>query len=293
MRFVGLAARRRLHDQRVRSELEMRKLERALFAVNRKCSYGCLYCFATFHQYTAKRHLHALPHSVPEDVDIIYPACDGEFFSDPEAKKALRQLVQHSGKPMFVSISVKSPITENNIAYIRELNDRLISTRRGFVKCSVSVSIKHRLEEIEPRTPKYDARLSAARTLALHGIPRSVNLRPIFPFVTIEEYSEIIGDFAPFTDIFLIGGLYLDEESAFGQSLIENYGQHITQRPVEWLPEHPVWTYCENPEQLHNVEGAIRARQRQAFQSDTEVIQCLSRSLVVHEHAASSSYIAP
>jgi hypothetical protein len=265
----------------------MRKLERALFAVNRKCSYGCRYCFATFHQYAAKRHLHPLPHGVPENIDVIYPACDGEFFSDPEAKKALRHLVQHSGKPMLVSISVKSPITENNIAYIQELNDRLISTHRGFVKCSVSVSIKNRLEEIEPRTPKYEARLSAMRALAQHGIPRSVNLRPIFPFVKIEEYSEIIDDFAPFTDVFLIGGLYLDEKNSFGQSIIENYAQYITQRQVEWLPGHPVWTYCENPEQFHDVAGAIRARQRHAFQSDTEIMEWLSRSLVADKRTAS------
>jgi DNA repair photolyase len=163
----------------------MRNLQRALFSGTRKCTYGCQYCFAKFREYSAEHHLRVLPDHLPMDVSIIYPTCDGEFFTDSHAQNALKRLVHRTTKPLLVSISVKSPITDKNIAYINDINDHLTTMGRGFLKCSISISIKHGLEKIEPHTPRYGQRLDAAHLLALHGIPRSVNLMPILPFVPV------------------------------------------------------------------------------------------------------------
>jgi uncharacterized Fe-S cluster-containing radical SAM superfamily protein len=245
-----------------------------MFGSAKACRYGCLYCFAKFD--------HAPNHSLPKFSDdhkgqdgILYPTCDAEFFGDRRAVSELKNLVESTQHSIRVSISVKSPISTNQARFLRSLNDSLVSTGRGLIKCSISLSTKHQIDKYEPQTPNYLRRLRALRTLAEEQVPTSVNLKPILPFVTEEEYREIVSDTAPYTAAYLVGGLYIDSTSEFGSKIKSQYSSLITVRPVDWLPHRPIWEYCEDPAQLEAVRQSIGAKGGQAFDSDLDVMDYL------------------
>jgi hypothetical protein len=258
----------------------MQHVERTLYSSARACRYGCQYCFARFPRF--EEH-HLLPmvsvDRAPED-SVIYPACDSEFFTDARAVSELEKLVRFTGKSVRISISIKSRIGAKQAQFLRELNDRLTSADRGLIKCSISLSTKHQIENCEPRTPGYSDRLRGLRILADEGVPTSVNLKPILPFVTVTEYSEIIADTAPYTGAYLVGGLYIDTTTEFGRQIKLCYSSFITTRRVDWLPNRPTWEYCENPLQLESIRQSIIASGRRVFDTDLLVEDYLrSRSL--------------
>jgi len=250
-------------------------LRRTLFASNKPCSLGCVYCFAKFRNYSPQ---HPLPKFSDERVrwnHIAYPTCDSEFFSDPSAVSGLENLVAATEDPIFVSISVKLPISSKQARFLRELNERLDREKRGFIKCSVSLSVKFQLRRYEPRTPSYARRLAALKILSHEGIPTSVNLKPILPSVSEAEYGEIVTDTAQYVKAYLIGGLYIDSTTAFGQSIKNQFSSFVTTRRVEWLPDRPDWEYCENPDQIWSVRQSVTAAEREAFDTDLDVMEFL------------------
>jgi hypothetical protein len=249
-------------------------LERTLFSSARRCRFGCSYCFAKFDRFDD----HQLPRfsdSHAEEDDIIYPTCDGEFFSDRKAVSELENLVNSTRSSIRISISVKSPVAAKQARFLRSLNDRLTDTGRGLIKCSISLSTKHQIDEYEPRTPSYAHRLRALRTLAEERVPTSVNLKPILPFVSEAEYREIIEDTRPHTTVYLVGGLYIDSRSEFGSMIKSRYSSFVTIRSVDWLPNRPSWEYCEDQAQLESVRQSIVANGGQAFDGDLLVMDYL------------------
>jgi DNA repair photolyase len=254
----------------------MKGLARTLCASARACRFGCLYCFAKFDEFAPNHPLPKFSDDQVREDDIIYPTCDGEFFTDAEAMSELENLVSSTRDSIRVSISVKAPIGKRQASFLRSLNDRLASAGRGLIKCSISLSTKYRVEEYEPKTPSYLHRLRALTTLADQQVPTSVNLKPILPFVSEAEYREIVEDTAPYTGAYLVGGLYISPTSEFGKKIKSQYPSLITRRPVDWLPNRPIWEYCENPEQLESVRQSIDASGRQAFDTDVLVVNYLS-----------------
>jgi DNA repair photolyase len=253
--------------------------ERALFASARQCPFGCRYCFAKFDQFAPNHPLPRFSDNDAKEDDIIYPTCDGEFFIDSRAKSELEDLVNSTRKSVRVSISVKFSVREREARFLRALNDRLEGAGRGLIKCSISLSTKDQIDEIEPQTPGYGQRLRALRILAEERVPTSVNLKPILPFVSEAEYNEIVADTAPYTAAYLVGGLYIDAKSEFGQKIKLDYSSFVSPRLVDWLPNRPEWEYCENPSQLKSIRQSIAAKGRQAFDSDLLVMDyLLSRS---------------
>jgi hypothetical protein len=258
---------------------------RAFFSGNRECKLGCLYCFAKFDDYISN-----VPHTpytciASDDVSILYPSCDGDFFSDGVAREALAQTVYETDKRILVSISIKSRLSQAQAQELARMNGKLAMHRRGLVKCSVSITTKHRVEEFEPRTASYEQRLHNLELLAGAGVPRSINLKPILPCIDVREYQDIVDDCAVYSGIFLIGGLYLDGKSPFSLKIAGEFPHLISQRPVEWLPDHPVWQYCADEAQMESIKGYIRSKGKKACDSDTDVVEHLF-SIMNLQHAA-------
>jgi hypothetical protein len=241
------------------------------------CRFGCRYCFAKFDSYAADHPLRKFSeeNDWPDDC-VVYPTCDGEFFSDPEAISELQRLVDSSRSSILISISVKSRISKRHTSLLRALNDQLWRDRRGLIKCSVSLSAKHGIEVYEPNTPNYIQRLHVLRMLADENIPHSVNLKPILPSVPSSEYHEIISNTAPYTSVYLIGGLYIDAKTEFGSEVKTQYPAFISLRPVDWLPNRPSWEYCEDQSQTASIRKSIADSGRQVFETDLLVMNYLS-----------------
>jgi DNA repair photolyase len=254
---------------------------RTLYAASRECPFDCVYCFAKFKHFAADSGLGRFSDSTVDKSGIIYPTCDGEFFCTKGAIAELEDFISRTHNKILISVSVKSKIGNAQLEHLKKANDLLVQSGRGLVKCSVSFSTKHKISEYEVNAASYAARVENVRLLYREKIPNSINLKPLLPFVGAAEYAEIIKDTAPYSrGGFLVGGLYLDLETDFGKSVVTRFPQFIQKRRVEWLPRHPEWVYCEDPDQLLRIRRSIAATSRPMFETDVDVMQYLAKEFL-------------
>lgn len=178
----------------------------------------------------------------------------------------------HKSKKVYFSISTKQSIADEEIARIGEFDRELRSTNRGFVKLAISISNISMLEEIEPRTLSYLQRLALAEKIQKEGLFFSVTIKPILPFIEVDEYCTIINDFSKYTNYFLMGGLYINKGTKFYSQYILP-GTKVTQRVVNWLPDHPEWDYIEDEVQFRQVREHAAQTGNLTFDSDDQLIR--------------------
>ena len=251
--------------------------DRALYARSKPCAFACRFCFSEFASYTPNAHFTA--ETTPKGT-ILYPSCDGEFFTDQSAVRALDAVLETPGSPILVSISTRAPITTRLAREIAHWNLILRSGRGGFVKVSLSASSKFSLTRDEPFAANYQSRIDSLQELSSVGVPSSLNLKPLLPDIEIGEYAEIVGDAAPFVSRFLLGGLYLDPTKGFGRAMIERYGSITKARVVDWLPNRPIWPYIEDTHKTEVLTRIIVASDCRPFMSDMDVMSDLAATLL-------------
>lgn len=243
---------------------------RKLYSATTRCNAGCKYCFTKWNGIYAEQPLFGLEHTSEKEA-IIYPCCDGEFFEQSNYIEIAKNMMENMERVYF-SISTKSIVTEQMLEVISELNNLLCSENKGFVKFSISVSNKSQIDEIEPGTLAYIKRLETAQQLVQAGIPSSLTLKPILPFVPDEEYFEIINDFSPIINRMLVGGLYVCPKTQFYSEYIN--GQHMTEkRQVQWLVGKPTWDYVGDMQKLSRIKEHAACLGIQTFDSDIDVIK--------------------
>lgn len=265
---------------------DSKHVRRELFRGHKACPLGCVYCFADFKSYKTNSGLEDFELNDVDDFSIIYPSCDNEFALDAANRTLIQQLVSQTRKNVGVSISVKSLVGQKLISELKNTHDQLVTTGRGVLKCSVSVTTKHNVRLLEPKTASYDDRLECIRRIAAAGIPTSVNLKPMLPDISTEEYCEIIEDFRTYTDMYLLGGAYIDPTSDYGASVVERFGEFLTMRTVTWLPSRPTWPYYEDADQMKRVKAAIREVGATAFESDLEVMRAIAAKVGLNVFSA-------
>ena len=246
------------------------KSMREFFSASTPCSSGCQYCFAKW----GNKHTEFLQVDSAqrvEDGTIVYPCCDGEFLRQQRYIECMRDF-SHKSKKVYFSISTKQSIADEEIARIGEFDRELGSTNRGFVKLAISISNISMLEEIEPRTLSYLQRLALAEKIQKEGLFFSVTIKPILPFIEVDEYCTIINDFSKYTNYFLMGGLYINKGTKFYSQYILP-GTKVTQRVVNWLPDHPEWDYIEDEVQFRQVREHAAQTGNLTFDSDDQLIR--------------------
>lgn len=216
-----------------------------------------------------------LPHLESADLSekraVIYPCCDGNFFDQNELFESVKEVAKSMDK-VYVSISTKSSINDEKMAKLTQLNQELLSEDKGFVKLGISLSNISMISEIEPGTISYAERLSLAKQIKETSILLAVTIKPILPFISTEEYCQIISDFSEYTRYFLIGGLYLNKESKFYLNYITR--EHsIQKRVVEWLPDRPEWEYIEDDKQFQQIRKYAEKKGVLLFDSDVDLIK--------------------
>lgn len=243
---------------------------RKLFSADVSCKADCQYCFARWNNMYRK-----LPHLESADLSekkaIIYPCCDGNFFDQNELLDSIKEIAKSMDK-VYVSISTKNFIGDEEIIKLTQLNQELLSEDKGFVKLGISLSNISMINEIEPGTISYAERLSLAQRIKETSILLGVTIKPILPFISTEEYCQIINDFSEYTKYVLIGGLYLNQKSKFFSNYITT--EHLIQkRVVEWLPERPEWEYIEDDKQLQQIRKYAEKKGVLLFDSDVDLIR--------------------
>lgn len=269
----------------------MATLRRTFYSGQRDCPFGCSYCFAHSPSFKSSLWQGAFERFPLEGGSIVYPACDSEVVLDARLIAGIQAAAAKASGMTIVSVSTKAAISPRVADALHEINVRLRSNGGGFIKVSASITTKHAIAELEPRTAGYAARLRGLQMLAERDIPCAVSLKPILPDVSPGEYIEIMDDFAPVTRLFLVGGLYLDPDTEFGQTHIRTHADDVVARRVEWLPNHPIWPYIEPKRQLEGLRAHAGGMGYELFDDDVALISWIlqrnpQRLLNNSEHAA-------
>ena len=211
-------------------------MKRLLLSIpGQSCPFGCTYCFSSFSQYKGVRTIDQVERNpaILRDIDVIYPACDSDFFAATDAAHLLRRIVAFGRS---VSISTKAHLRASVAAAAGECAAEL-KGQGHVLKIGVSFATKRRIRELEPGATGYRARVENLRMLDEHEVATSVVLKPILNSVPLGEYKEIIQDTQRYTRAFLLGGEYLDVVSVASASA------SIRMRKVRWLEGAPCWPY--------------------------------------------------
>ena len=231
------------------------------------CPYQCQYCFAKWEKY--QNNFMSIE-NIGNNI-IIYPFCDSEILFQ-NYKDCLSSIVDKSineNKRIIISISTKTNLS-NSILNDLELIHEKLKINSGFIKLGVSFSNKS-ISSIEKGTSIYWERIDLLRRLSKYSIKVAVVLKPILPFIVLNEYIEIVNDTIRFTDKYLLGGLYVQEQTGFYKKYIQD--KYITElRKVNWLTGVS-WLYIDSTKTQKEIEGYVLTQGKSVFNSDQELIE--------------------
>lgn len=240
---------------------------RKLFSGKETCSANCAYCFAKWPNYVKQPILDI--QQIPDGGVILYPCCDSDICENETEWDHLWAIATRAAK-LYVSISTKRWIPDKLILQYQRLNQYLREQKKGFVKISISLTTKYQIDQIEPGTDDYYRRKQLFEQLQELGFMSSLIFKPILPFVSEEEYQEIITDF-PTCDFFLLGDLYVHTETEFYKRYIYNqYPEKL--RKILWLNSCPSWRYVAQDDKIRKIAQFIVLQGKEAFYSDRDVI---------------------
>lgn len=210
--FAGPALRTHVHEERARSILSRNDSPDVGFSVSlnpyRGCEHGCSYCFARpSHAYlnlspgldfeteifaktnAAERLIEELarPGYVPQPIAL---GINTDAYQPLERRLQLTrqclQVLRDTRHP--VSLITKNALIERDIDLLADLAaDNLVS-----VAFSVTSLDPHLSAKLEPRAAAPHARLRAMRRLTDAGVPVSVMVAPVIPWINDSELEAVL-----------------------------------------------------------------------------------------------------
>lgn len=243
-------------------------MNRQLFSAAKKCSGNCKYCFSQWKNYDVFPNFNV--EKLNSECTIIYPNCDGDFF-DENFGKLIEQLLRIKQK-IIVSISTKNTISDKHIEKLLKLNEQLVCYG-GFVKISYSFSCSNSINEIEPNTLNLDERIANIEKIRKHGITYCTIIKPILPFIPLEEYKIIIDKTLSFTKDFVLGDLYVDSTTTFFKKYIDGK-YNVASKKVDWNNSEQEWLFVLS-EKRSEIENYIKKNGGFTFESDKEFLETL------------------
>lgn len=239
-------------------------MQRILLSSQKVCTFKCAYCFTRRNDY---RYRSLFPvGKAKHTADILYPLCDVEM----NLKENVELLNELCKEGKIISISTKSIISAQELEELVLINN-FLRKRGAFLKIGIPITSKSKLSEIERGAAEYQERMNNLQKLRMAGIPSSLVIKPVLPFVPISEYEEIIDAAIGYTQHFLLGGLYVDKKSVFYQQYLTPY--ETVRRKVSWLEERPKWDYIEFEETMSSLKSHILIRGGMWFENDADLLK--------------------
>lgn len=236
------------------------------------CFANCSYCFAKWKTYNPPQKAYFL--GDPKSTSVVYPCCDSDISQNAKIISDLWSIAKNS-KEIFFSVSVKRSIDNDVLDLYKELDKYLQAEKKGFVKISISLTTKYRIDELEPNTMSYEERKKLFVHLHSIGFHTAVVFKPILPFIPLDEYREIIDEFS-ICKFYLLGDLYVNEETDFYKKYIEGqYG--VKSRSVSWLEDRPLWYHVDQEERINLIEAYLKNKHKNVFYSDVDLIDYMSK----------------
>lgn len=242
-------------------------MDRYFISCDNACRGGCLYCFSKWKEYKKFEH-----ESKPRDNTIIYPNCDGNMF-DNNFRITIEQFSKLQ-KKYSLSISTKFDISGEDLIFVKRIHEELCRSSKGIVKLSISFSCSNSLEMMEPQTADYDKRIQLVKRISEIGVPYTTIIKPILPFIDIEEYYRIIDDTIRYSPYYLIGDLYVSDKTYFYEKYIKD--KWCTElRNVEWNGENGPWQVVVDNQKRKEIADYIVLNGGKVFESDEKVMEYL------------------
>ncbi|MBR6862445.1 MAG: radical SAM protein [Acidaminococcaceae bacterium] len=245
---------------------------RKLYSASHQCPAGCKYCFAKWTDTYLTQPVFG-SETIDGDSSVIYPCCDGELFVQGTYIDEMKKLSESTNK-MYLSISTKCGLDQKTFNAIADFNSFLVQNQKGFVKLSISLATKTMIDVIEPGTLSYNSRLELLKQIVETGLPTSITLKSVIPFVSNTEYFDIIDDCSKIVDKLLVGGLYINEKSMFFKQFIQGKFRTVL-REVSWLIDHPIWPYVDQDEKIIEISTYAAKLNMQVFDTDVDLIRAL------------------
>ncbi len=247
-------------------------MHRCFISRTEECKGKCKYCFGKWDDYMK----FPIPQAVNENT-ILYPNCDGDALDSHF--RDIEELVNRvAGNQIVVSISTKFDIGERDLVKLENMNSCLKKKNNGMLKMSVSFSCRESIPVFEPGTGSYETRIRLMKRIVDKNIPYITIIKPLLPFIDLKEYLELIDDTVGICPYYVIGDLYVNEDSQFYKEYIENKFQ-VHRRPVSWNGKNGDWIVVENAGMREEVAAYIEKKGGMLFESDKEAIVYLRGSL--------------
>lgn len=242
--------------------------KRLFFSGQKSCNNGCKYCFL---QWSYPISFTTMPYALQSSrEEIVYPVCDSELNQQEDDIFARIESLLVNNHKCIVSISTKDEWSEEALDQLDTIRQRVGALR---IKLSVSITCKSLVKEIEPGASDYDARIRLLSRLAKHGILHSVLLKPLLPFVSYDEYCEIVNDVSVACKDVVIGDLDVDQTTDFFNKYI--LGRYkVNKRFSAWLQRNV--DYIIHP-QKQEIVRYIRFSNLNCYLSDADFLVEKSR----------------
>lgn len=251
---------------------KVKNMKRCFISREKECLANCQYCFGKWDSYIKFNCMDNI-----EDDTIIYPNCDGNMF-DENWEQLLDRLRGIKNNNIVISVSTKFDIEDNILMQIKELNEQLMKND-SMVKLSVSFSCVTSCSEFERGTSSYDERIMLIKKISSYKIPYFTIIKPILPFINFSEYKKIIDDTIVYSPIYVIGDLYVNENSNFYKQYIYSKNYQINKRNVEWNGDNGAWSFVKNDVLKDEIRQYIQELGGHIFNSDRDAIIYIKRKL--------------
>ena len=248
-------------------------MKRCFISRTSECSGMCEYCFGKWDDY--------LKFSKPETIEdetIIYPNCDGDMF-DGHFDEILSYLKKMDGHTIFVSISTKFNIDDSYLFRLKELDYNLYKRNQGMLKLSVSFSCESSIPIIEKKTATYQERIKLIKRIHDIGLSYITIIKPILPFIELEQYYKIIEDTICYSPYYILGGLYVKKNTSFYKKYIEGKYKEYT-KEVRWNGNNGCWDVVEGDEKRKKIEEYIASCNGIVFDSDINAMRYLKDNML-------------
>ena len=158
------------------------------------CQHGCIYCFASsyipdFYTCRPKENLLA---RVERDISKIDKrrAISMSNSSDPYPPMEAELMLTRECLELFARKNCKLLVITKSDLVMRDAD--LLSRMRAAVSVTITTLNKELSEKLEPGAPNPERRLIAIRKLTESGVPVSLRLDPIIPFLNEDEIDPIV-----------------------------------------------------------------------------------------------------
>jgi DNA repair photolyase len=235
------------------------------------CPNGCLYCFDKWGINSSNYDEIA---DYKDDV-IIYPLCNNDidvFTNIMLLEEYIERIISLQTHYSIISLSTKSNIPDTFLEWINKTNK--LNLGKSLIKLSVAFSCKNDVHTIEPLATTYNERIKLLQKLSILQMPVSIIIKPLLPFVDIEEYYNIIDDARKYTRAVIIGELYVNQDNDFYRDYIQGK-YRVSTKKVLWLKNKPLWSVVESQTKLDQIAVYCKKNKIDCYYSDQEFLEAL------------------